>query len=162
MEALIETNDSVCLSFFMTTYRAGNGINKNLRLKNLMRVTEQKLYEGAIPSSERDRLPLPVRKHIEDDVFWRHQRDGLAIYSSDNLYRLYRLPIELQQLSMASKRFHVKPLLPLLMYDGQFYILALSLNNVRLLQGTHYTVSEIEFPIWQALNPIQCFIQLDW
>jgi hypothetical protein len=38
----------------------------------------------------------------------------------------------------------MKPLLPLLSGDGQFYILALSQNGVRLLQGTRYSVSEVE------------------
>jgi hypothetical protein len=39
-----------------------------------------------------------------------------------------------------SDRFHLKPLLPLLTGDGRFYILALSQNQVRLLQGTRYSV----------------------
>jgi len=41
---------------------------------------------------------------------------------------------------VVSDRFHLKPLLPLLTGDGRFYILALSQNQVRLLQGTRYSV----------------------
>jgi hypothetical protein len=40
--------------------------------------------------------------------------------------------------------FHISPLLPLFTGDGQFYILALSQNEVRLLLGTRYSVSEVD------------------
>lgn len=36
------------------------------------------------------------------------------------------------------------PLLPLLSGDGRFYILALSQNELRLLQATRYSVSEVD------------------
>jgi hypothetical protein len=42
---------------------------------------------------------------------------------------------------VVTDRFHIKPLLPLLSGDGRFYVLALSQSEVRLLQGTRYSVS---------------------
>lgn len=45
---------------------------------------------------------------------------------------------------VVSDRFHIKPLLPLLSGDGRFYVLALSQNEVRLIQGTRYSVSEVD------------------
>lgn len=50
----------------------------------------------------------------------------------------------LPTLAVATDRFHLKPLLQLLSGDGQFYILALSQNQVRLFQGNRYHVSEVE------------------
>jgi hypothetical protein len=47
-------------------------------------------------------------------------------------------------LVVVGKRFHIKPLLPLLSGDGRFYVLAISQNEVRLFQGTRYSVSEVE------------------
>ncbi|MBD0390536.1 MAG: hypothetical protein ICV54_29560, partial [Nostoc sp. C3-bin3] len=41
-------------------------------------------------------------------------------------------------------RFHLKPLMSLLTGDGQFYILALSQNLVRLFQATRFSIREIE------------------
>ena len=43
----------------------------------------------------------------------------------------------------AGDRFHLKPLLPLLTGDGRFYVLAVSQNAVRLLQGTRHSIHEI-------------------
>ena len=45
---------------------------------------------------------------------------------------------------VVTDNFHIKPLLPLFTGDGHFYILALSQNEVRLLSGTRYSVSEVE------------------
>lgn len=41
-------------------------------------------------------------------------------------------------------RFHIKPMLPILSGDGRFYVLALSQNQVRLLQGTRYSVDQVD------------------
>lgn len=37
---------------------------------------------------------------------------------------------------MVDDRFHVTPLLPLLAGDGHFFVLALSQNQIGLLEGT--------------------------
>jgi hypothetical protein len=47
---------------------------------------------------------------------------------------------------IVSVHFYLKPLLPLLTFDGRFYILALSHNAVRLLACTHDSVSELKLP----------------
>lgn len=55
----------------------------------------------------------------------------------------YRFPIRFQELVVVSDRFHLKPLLKYFANDGGFYILALSQNQVRLLEGTRHTVNEV-------------------
>jgi hypothetical protein len=82
--------------------------------------------------------------HLSDGFFWQHQSDGLAVFLSRELCRSYRLPIDFEVLVVVAERFHIKPLLPLLSGDGQFYVLALSQDEVRLLQGTRYSVSEVD------------------
>jgi hypothetical protein len=42
------------------------------------------------------------------------------------------------------ERFHIKPLLPLLSGDGHFYVLALSQNEIRLLQGSRDSVAVVD------------------
>jgi hypothetical protein len=54
------------------------------------------------------------------------------------------LPLELQELVIVSERFHIKPLIPLFTGDARFYVLALSQNEVRLLQGTRYSVDHVD------------------
>jgi hypothetical protein len=72
------------------------------------------------------------------------QSDGLAIFLSSNRVRRYRLPLNFEELVVVIDHFHIKPLLPLFTGDGQFYLLALSQNQVRLLNGTRYSISEVD------------------
>ena len=43
------------------------------------------------------------------------------------LSRIHRLPLAFETLVVVANRFHVKPLLPLFMGNGRFYVLAFSL-----------------------------------
>ena len=86
----------------------------------------------------------PASKLLQEPYFWQHQSDGLAIFLSANRVRRYRLPLHFEELVVVIDNFYIRPLLPLFTGDGQFYILALSQNDVRLLNGTRYSVSEVD------------------
>jgi hypothetical protein len=60
------------------------------------------------------------------------------------MFRQYRLPLEFEALVVVGEQYYLKPLFPLFNGDGQFYLLALSQNEIRLFQGTAYEVAEID------------------
>jgi hypothetical protein len=88
----------------------------------------------------------PAQKLLADYDFWQHQSDGLALFLAPDVCETYRLPLAFTELVVVNRRFHLKPLLPLLSEDGQFYVLALSQNHVRLLQCTRHSVVEVTPP----------------
>jgi hypothetical protein len=144
LTALAEKPEGACVSIFMPTYRMSTETLQNpIRFKNLMQQAEEKLVTGGLRGQAARDLLEPARK-LDDYQFWQHQSDGVAIFISTNVFRYYCLPLNLEELVVVSDRFHLKPLLPLFTGDGSFYILALSQNQVRLLQGTRYSVSEVE------------------
>jgi hypothetical protein len=55
-------------------------------------------------------------------------------------------PLDLLELAVVDDRFHVTPLLPLLAGDGHFFVLALSQNQIRLLEGTRDRMEEVDLP----------------
>ncbi|HEY9743436.1 MAG TPA: hypothetical protein V6C90_23360 [Coleofasciculaceae cyanobacterium] len=63
---------------------------------------------------------------------------------ASGVFRYYRLPLNFDELVVVTDRFHLKPLLPLLKGDGQYYVLALSQQDVRFLECTRSSVREIE------------------
>jgi hypothetical protein len=63
---------------------------------------------------------------------------------SDFFTASYRVPLGFEELVTVGKRFHVRPMVRLLQGDGRFYVLAVSQNRVRLFEGTHFSVSELE------------------
>src|SRR4030065_2804856 len=95
-----------------------------------------------IPAPEARELLESAQKLLQGDLFQQPQSDGLAMFLSPEVFRTYMLPFVFKEWVTVTDRFHIRPLLPLLSGDGRYYILALSQNKVRLLQGTHYSVNE--------------------
>jgi Bacterial archaeo-eukaryotic release factor family 7 len=52
--------------------------------------------------------------------------------------------MKFDELMVVASTFHLKPLLPLLSKDNKFYILAVSMDEVRLLLGTKDTIDQID------------------
>lgn len=133
------------ISLFMPTHRAGRETEQDpIRFKNLLRDVEERLLAKGLRSPEVQEILKKPRRLLEDDGFWRRQSDGLAVFFSEEVFHLFRLPIQFAELAVITDRFHVKPLLPLLTSDGTFHILTISQNRLRLLEGTRYTVDEID------------------
>ena len=144
LNLLMAVHKGPCVSVFMPMHRSGPETQQDLiRFKNLIREVEERLITRGIPAPEARELLESARKLLQGDLFHQHQSDGLAMFLSPEVFRTYMLPFVFKELVIVTDRFHIRPLLPLLSGDGRYYILALSQNKVRLLQGTHYSVSEV-------------------
>lgn len=141
---LATITDQVCISIYMPTHRVGYEQQDPIRLKNLLDEVEERLIRGGMRSPDASELLETTRGLLTNNNFWQHQSDGLAIFIDGKNTITYRLPLDFHELIFIGNRFHIKPILPLLSSDGQFFILAISMNDVRLLEGTRYTVEEIE------------------
>jgi Bacterial archaeo-eukaryotic release factor family 7 len=144
LKILAQQPKETCVSIFLPTHHAGSDTQQNpIRLRNLIREAEDSLIEYGWRSEDAKSLLQPVRE-LDEYEFWQHQSDSLAIFRSQDLLRYYCLPLDFAELAIVSNRFYLKPLLPLFNSDGHFYILALSHNLIRLLEGTHHYVEEID------------------
>lgn len=136
---------SVSVSIYMATQKAGSGVQQNhIRLKNLLRDAEERLVDHGLRRPEAKRLLAPATGLPSDDLFWRQQSEGLAIFISQEVFQSYHVPLDFKESVVVADRFHIKPLLPIFSGDGSFYILALSQNKIRLLQCSHYGAREID------------------
>jgi hypothetical protein len=148
IEPLLRTAGGPCVSIFLPTFRAGGERQQNpIRLKNVVRNIAERLEEDwGMRGPDADELLDPVRRLVDDNSFWLHQSDGLALFLSPDTFKSFRLPVQLNELAVVEKRFHLKPLLPLLSGDGDghFYILSLSRKNIRLLSASRFRVDEID------------------
>ena len=145
LEQLMRKEQQWCVSIYMPTHRTGTETQQGpIRLKNLLREAGERLSDRGVGTRDVQEMLDPASKLLQDSYFWQHQSDGLAIFLSSNRVRRYRLPLNFEELVVVEDHFHIKPLLPLFTGDGQFYILALSQNEVRLLNGTRYSVSEVD------------------
>ncbi len=145
LKNLIKDQKGFCVSLFMPTRRSGAETQQNqIRLKNLLREAEEKLTAAGLRSQDVKSL-LEQAQGLPGNVpFWRKQSDGFALFLSPQTFGFYRLPRAFEELVVVSNRFHLKPLLPLLGVEERFYILAVSRNHLRLIEGTMRTAREIE------------------
>ena len=133
-----------CVSVFMPMHRSGPETQQDpIRLKNLIREAEEHLIARGLRTLEAKELLEPAERLLRDGLFRQHQSDGLGMFLSPEVFRYYLLPFVFKELVIVTDRFHIRPLLPLLSGDGRYYILALSQNKIRLLQGTRYSVNEV-------------------
>ena len=134
-----------CVSLYMPTHRVGRDQQQNpIRLKNLLAESETKLLANGLRRPEAESLMRPAEELLWNRDFWQHQANGLAIFLTSDFYKVYRLPIDFEELLMIGTSFHIKPLLPGLGRGIKFYVLALSLNNVRLFEGNADSISEVQ------------------
>jgi hypothetical protein len=145
LEQLMHREQQWCVSIYMPTHRTGAETQQDpLRLRNLLGEAEKHLSDKGVGRRAIQQMLEPANLLLRDSNFWQHQSDGLAIFLSSNEVRRYRLPLNFAELVVIIDHFHISPLLPLFTGDGQFYILALSQNEVRLLLGTRDSVSEVD------------------
>ncbi|WP_026734003.1 baeRF7 domain-containing protein [Fischerella sp. PCC 9605] len=144
LKFLVENAQSPCVSLYMPTQKAGTETRQNpIRFKNLIREAEERLDKMGIRHTEAVDFLQPA-KELDTNEFWQNQDHGLAIFISPNVFRYYQLPMEFQELVVVSNQFHLKPLVHLVNNDGRFFVLALSQDNVRFFEGTHYSIQEVE------------------
>jgi hypothetical protein len=144
--ALIQ--QSPCVSLFMPTHRRGSDTRQDpIRFKNLLNRLEEQLQATGMRHPEARDFIGRARPLTSDTPFWQHQADGLALFMWDGQIRVFRLPLRFNELACVGKRFHLKPLFPLLVGDGLFYVLAISQNQLRLLRCTRDSFEIVDSPL---------------
>src|SRR5215211_2321071 len=144
LKSLIAQQGKWCVSIYMPTHPVGQEQQQDpIRLKNLLAEAETKLLANGLRRPEVRKLMRPAEELLWSRDFWQRQGDGLAIFLTNDFYKIYRLPVEFEELLNTGTSFHIKPLLPCLGRGIKFYVLAVSLNNVRLFEGNADTISEI-------------------
>jgi hypothetical protein len=145
LRALAQTEASPCISLFMPTVRFESGQEQNpIRYKNLLKQARSDLKEEGLRDDRIDEILQPLRDRLDDGAFWRAMSDGLAVFATPGGANFYRLPLDFEELLVVNERFHLTPLFPLIASNNRYYVLALSQNQVKLYQGTHHAISEVE------------------
>jgi Bacterial archaeo-eukaryotic release factor family 3 len=133
------------VSILMPTHHAGPEIRQDpIRFKNLVREVEQELDARDLGKAEIAQIMGPAHALIDDRAFWRHQEQGLAVYAAPNFFRAYWVPRPVREIARISDHFHVTQLFPSLVDRTRFYVLALSQKDVRLIEATRASATELE------------------
>ncbi len=145
LESLMELEEWPAISIYMPVSRIGDQ-QDSLRYKNCLAEVENKLINEGMRTSEVWQLLEPEHNLVKDTDYWKHLgAEGLAVFITSQTVVRHPLPLPVKELLTVGRRFNVRPLLPLLA-GGQYLVLALSRNELRLFRGDRYKLKEMELP----------------
>lgn len=143
---LTKVNEQNCVSFYIPTSRAGEVVDQNhsqIILKNCIKKVKFKLKDYELSDSEINTYLEPVVGLLEDSEFWRNQSDCLVIFLNQQKMQFYSLPIQQDEYFYISDHFYLLPLFTILNENSKFYILTLSLQDIKLFECTRFSITEI-------------------
>lgn len=136
-----------CISIYMPTEKATPPAAQNRRnLRDLIDQAHQEMSK-ALGSQDCDRLLKKAADLLEEEAFWQHPSEGLAIFSSPTTFHAIHLPRAVPLRVEVADSFHLKPLIRAQQFTGRFQVLCLNQRNVRLLEGNQDELASIK------LNP---------
>ncbi len=147
VKELASINKPHCISIFMPTHRSGQEVKEMLdqkELKNHVKAIQEKLEKLRLKEAEMEKLLQPINELLEDKEFWTRQNEGLAIFRNHDQFEYYSLPTPFESLNYVADHFYPLPLTTHLNKEGRFYMLALSLGEVKLYEGTAHRIKDLE------------------
>ena len=147
LRALAESGAPPAVSLYVPTHRKGSGIRQDpIQFKNLLVEAEAKLVARGMRGTEARDLLKPAQDMIDDPVVWGPEGlDGLAVFVAPGIFHAFHLPFAPEPQVAVADHFNVKALLPILR-DHEFYVLALSQHDARLLRCTRTSCERVPLP----------------
>lgn len=133
-----------CISFYIPTHRVDGIQEDKIRYKNCLSEVKSELENNDLSPQEINGILHEAYSKLEDDDFWRHFSDTLAVYIYDSKTEFHTLPVENDSYHFVGSKLYLLPALSLMGDKNKFYTLALSQNEVRVFEGTDFTFAELE------------------
>lgn len=148
---LINQKGENLVTITLPTHEKGEESKQDpIRFKNLLSEAEKKLEERVKKNGFADKFLKPAKELLDTPMFWSHQKNGLAVYITEDSFNYYKLPYEVNEQVFVNDHFLITPLLPMTSMDGTFTVLAASRKNIRLLRCSRNSVHDITPPDIEA------------
>jgi len=144
LAALLADRPAPCVSIYMATDRSYPANKQGpIRYANAVRTVEEEIGRNY---PDRDVRTIRERFHalIDDQYFWTHRFDGLAVFGAGNLFEIFDLRRKPADATVVADTFHVKPLLRETQSADRFQVLCLQREKVWLLAGNRYGVEVLD------------------
>ena len=137
LNTLLNDATAPCVSVYLPTVRKGADTRENaIRYKSLLQKAHHELARKDAAAA--DKLLGGLESVAEDDDFWQHQMDALAVFADGGgkrmLVKIPR-PVAGEGVVAVADSFHVKPILRVLQQPGRYQLLAVSQKHVTLYEG---------------------------
>jgi hypothetical protein len=124
-----------CLSLYQTTHRQHPDNQQDpIRFRHLVKALAKSLRRRHAKDVVKALLE-PFEALEQDNDFWNHVQDGMAVLSAPGLFRVFLLQRPVAELAAVSDHFHTKPLRQQLQSPVRYQVLALSQHKAQLFEG---------------------------
>ena len=146
LKAIMQETGDLCLTFYVPVEKVGADTRQgSVNLKKLIKQAEDQLRIRGIRSRRIHSLVEPVRMLVDNALFWEHQKQGLVLFvQPEKELMTWQLPIKVNLELYIMNRFNIRPLLPMLVQDGQFYLLALGRKETKLYCCSQEDMEELK------------------
>ena len=143
LQPLLGAYPAPCLSLYQPTFRQFPDSQQNrVRFKNLVRdlraAVEQK-HRGI----DVDALLEPFERLGEDNGFWAHPQDGIAVFAAQGFWHVEKVQRPVPELVVVNDHLLLKPLVRIFQSEDSYQILAIDRQEIRMYQGNRYVLDEI-------------------
>lgn len=135
------------VSILTPTQRSGKGgyyEEDKLRFKNNLKEAETKLLKRGLEEKKVEKFLSPASDLLEENEFWQHQSDGLAVYFNEEKFIYHTLPTSFYNLTYINDHFYIKPISSFFNNENRFFILVLSQNAIRFFEANSYSITSIK------------------
>ncbi|NHF59734.1 hypothetical protein FK220_010300 [Flavobacteriaceae bacterium TP-CH-4] len=141
-ESLMKRRALHCVSIYLPMDKQGKEQNRHLaqaRLKQCINEVKRALAEHQMHEDQITTYLQPIEQLLHQVTLWRNPSDGLVIFlDPEEGMRYFQIPIPFEVQTYVAGHFYLLPLLPLYHGDGQYYVLELSQDYVRLYKASRY------------------------
>lgn len=144
IQELLAVDETTCLSLYMSTHQTHpENLQDSIVFKKLTNQMEESLLQKYSADEVRNYL-APIKALENDEEFWNHTLEGLAIFSTEGIFKVIGLHKSVEELAIVADSFHTKPLRQYLQSQDNFHVLCLTLHDIRLFQGNRHTLYKVD------------------
>ena len=143
---ILYERDDICISIYMPTHRHTTATNQDkILFKNQIQKAERILGEK-YSKKEVDKILEPLYDLEQDNMFWNRTKDGIAMLLNRQHFIIYNLYRDIQELTVVSDHFHIRPLIRVYQSADKYYVLGVNRKLFKLYYGDRYGLRELELP----------------
>jgi len=147
LSTLVETSAGPTISCYLSTHRADPSPERDMaQLQRLLEAVPPLLREAGIEAAEEEKLLEPFWVFLADPELWRPRDAALALFSAARVWRVLTSEVSLPPRVEVGFRPVVAPLIAALPPEERFYVLALSINDVRVIEVSPGSVERRVIP----------------
>jgi len=145
------------VSIYMPAKVGADNRQNPIRFNNLLRTAGQKMLDRKIGEPAVQKMTVSARTLLDRPDLWQESAHGLAVFVSRDSIRAWPLPFACEEKCVVGEHVYLLPLVSWGTNDAPYFVLAVSQNAVRLLEGTRARIQEVALPglpanLSEALN----------